>query len=237
MARRAAAKGILSAMMPVYNEQATLPEILDRVLARPEIGEVIAVDDGSTDGSWAIIQDRLRRDSRLRAFRLDRNRGKGAALRWAIDELSLPFAVVQDADLEYDPADYPKLLQPLLDGSADAVYGRREGVSTTSLSRAARLLFKAPLSDVGTGYKVMGTELWRRLGAVERGFAFDAGVTGRLLRLGSRVVEVPVSYRRRRAGEGAKLEWWDGVAGLLCLARLRLSDAPEPLRPGITPTA
>src|SRR5205809_1635142 len=119
------ADGILSVMMPVYNEERTLETILGHVLDRPEVGEVIAVDDGSTDASWEILTRIAAGERRLRPFRQAQNGGKGAALRRAIGELRLPFALVQDADLEYDPRDYSTLLDPLLEGRADVVYGVR----------------------------------------------------------------------------------------------------------------
>src|SRR2546421_6113690 len=112
-------------MMPAYNEERTLAVILAHVLDRPEVGEVIVVDDGSTDRTWEILQDVAAHDSRVRPFRQQVNQGKGAALRRAISELRMPFALVQDADLEYDPRDYPALLEPLLEGRADVAYGVR----------------------------------------------------------------------------------------------------------------
>ncbi len=115
----------LSVMIPVFNEERTLEIILAHVLEQPEVGEVIAVDDGSTDRSWEVLSRTAAADKRVRAFRQEVNRGKGAALRRAISELRMPFALVQDADLEYDPRDYHVLLQPLLEGRADLVYGVR----------------------------------------------------------------------------------------------------------------
>src|ERR1700675_3194679 len=113
------AQGQLSVMMPAYNEERTIELILDHVLERPEVGEVIAVDDGSTDGTWEILSRMADRDSRLRTFRPEVNQGKGAALRRAVGELRMPFALVQDADLEYDPRDYPFVLEPLTEGRSD----------------------------------------------------------------------------------------------------------------------
>src|SRR5438094_10555303 len=113
----------LSVMIPAFNEERTLELILKHVLERPEVGELIAVDDGSTDGTWAIMSRFAEHDPRVRAFQLETNQGKGAALRRAIAEIRMPFAVVQDADLEYDPRDYPALLEPLVGGRADVVYG------------------------------------------------------------------------------------------------------------------
>ena len=112
---------VLSVMIPAFNEERTLELILKHVLERPEVGAVVAVDDGSTDGTWAIMSRVAEREQRVRAFRLETNQGKGAALRRAIEEVRMPFALVQDADLEYDPRDYPTLLQPLVEERADVV--------------------------------------------------------------------------------------------------------------------
>src|SRR5260370_7202836 len=128
------ARGILSVMMPIFNEERTLEIILGHVLEQPEVGEVIAVDDASTDRSWEILSHIAKSDKRVRAFRQETNQGKGAALRRAISELKLPFALVQDADLEYDPRDYSNLLEPLLEGRADVVYGLRGFAAQTAFS-------------------------------------------------------------------------------------------------------
>src|SRR5437763_16676648 len=118
-------KGVLSVMMPIYNEERTLRTILTHVVGRSEVGEVIAVDDGSRDASWEILQEVAAADKRLRPLQQVPNQGKGAALRRAIGELRMPFALVQDADLEYDPRDYPVFLAPLAQGRVDAVHGAR----------------------------------------------------------------------------------------------------------------
>ena len=125
---------VLSVMIPAFNEERTLDVIMKHVLEQPEVGEVIAVDDGSTDGTWAIMSRFAERDRRVRAFRQEANRGKGAALRRAIAEIRMPFALVQDADLEYDPRDYPTLLRPLVEGRADVVYGVRGFAGQTAFS-------------------------------------------------------------------------------------------------------
>src|SRR6202171_1425657 len=127
-------KAVLSVMMPAFNEARTIEIILGHVLEHPEVGEVIVVDDGSTDGTWEIVTRVEQRDRRVRAFRQETNQGKGAALRRAISELRMPYALVQDADLEYDPRDYPLLLKPLLEGRADTVYGVRGFAGKTAFS-------------------------------------------------------------------------------------------------------
>jgi glycosyltransferase involved in cell wall biosynthesis len=230
-----AKKPLLSVMMPAYNEERTLEIILKHVLARPEVGEVIAVDDGSTDHTWEILSQFAQDDSRVRAFRQPQNQGKGAALRRAISELRMPFALVQDADLEYDPRDYPALLEPLFEGRADTVYGVRGFAGQTSFSFwfvignkavtfATNILFDCYISDMETGYKVLRSELWRRLNLQGTRFDIEPDITARVLRLGYRIHEVPIHYYARSREEGKKLTWFDGVRALGALTRLRLTS-------------
>jgi dolichol-phosphate hexosyltransferase len=232
---REEARGQLSVMMPAYNEERTVEIILDHVLERPEVGEVIAVDDGSTDQTWSILSRIAERDPRLRIFRQPVNQGKGAALRRAVGELRMPFALVQDADLEYDPRDYAILLEPLLEGRADSVYGVRGFAGQTAFSfwfvignkavtLATNVLFDSYISDMETGYKVLRSELWKRLNLQGTRFDIEPDITGRILRLGYRIHEVPIRYYARSREEGKKLTWQDGVRALGTLARLRLSS-------------
>lgn len=228
----------LSVMMPAYNEERTIEAILDHVLQRPEVGEVIVVDDGSKDRTWEILQRIARDDSRVRIFHQEINRGKGAALRRAIQELRMPFALVQDADLEYDPRDYGNLLKPLVEGRADAVYGVRGFAGQTAFSYwfvvgnklvtlATNMLFDCYISDTETGYKVLRSELWKRLNLQASRFDIEPEITARVLRLGYRIHEVPISYYARSREEGKKLTWMDGVKALGALARLRLASRQE----------
>lgn len=233
----ASATGVLSVMMPVYNEERTLRHIMRHVLARPEVGEVVAVDDGSTDSTWQILEELAAADPRIRPLRQPVNQGKGAALRRAIGELRMPFALVQDADLEYDPADYPAVLEPLLSGRSDAVFGVRGFAGQTAfsfwfvmgnrlISQTCNVLFDCYISDLETGYKALSSELWRRLRLVGNRFDIEPDITCRILRLGYRIHEVPIHYYARSREEGKKLGWRDGVHALSTLARLRLaSDA------------
>jgi glycosyltransferase involved in cell wall biosynthesis len=228
------ANEVLSVMIPAFNEERTLEVILNHVLERPEVGEVIAVDDGSTDATWTIMSRFAERDERVRAFRQDGNRGKGAALRRAISEVRLPFAVVQDADLEYDPRDYPTLLQPLVEGRADVVYGVRGFAGQTAFSfwfvmgnlavtTAANVLFDCYISDLETGYKALRSDLWRRLNLQGDRFDIEPDITARVLKLGYRIHEVPIRYYARSRSEGKKLTWFDGVRAIGSLLRLRLT--------------
>ena len=225
----------LSVMMPVFNEERTLEIILSHVLKQPEVGEVIAIDDGSTDRTWEILSRIAGTDKRVHAFQQGKNQGKGAALRRAVAELKMPYALVQDADLEYDPRDYPRLLEPLQEGRADAVYGTRGFAGQTAFSfwfvmgnkavtLATNLLFDCYISDMETGYKVLRSDLWRRLSLKGTRFDIEPDITARILRLGYRIHEVPIHYYARGRDEGKKLTWVDGVRALGTLWRLRLSS-------------
>ncbi len=227
--------GILSVMMPIYNEERTLRLILRHVLAQPEVGEVVAVDDGSSDDSWDILTGIARDDPRVRPFQQPVNAGKGAALRRAIAELRMPFALVQDADLEYDPRDYPVLLRPLMEGRADVVYGVRGFGGQTAYSfwfvmgnkgvtLATNLLFDCFITDMETGYKVLRSDLWKRLHLQGKRFDIEPDITARVIRLGYRIHEVPISYYARSREEGKKLTWMDGVRAIRTLARLRMAS-------------
>ena len=225
---------VLSVMIPAFNEERTLEVILNHVLDRPEVGEVIAVDDGSTDSTWMILTRFAERDPRVRSFRQGTNRGKGAALRRAIEEVRMPYAVVQDADLEYDPRDYPTLLGPLVEGRADVVYGVRGFAGQTAhsfwfvlgnaaVTLAANVLFDCYISDLESGYKALRTDLWRRLNLKGDRFDIEPDITGRVLRLGYRIHEVPIRYYARSRAEGKKLTWFDGLRAIRQLVRLRLT--------------
>lgn len=221
-------------MIPAFNEERTLELILNHVLEQPEVGEVIAVDDGSTDGTWAILSRFATKDQRIRAFRLEANQGKGAALRRAVEEVRMPFALVQDADLEYDPRDYPTLLQPLDEGRADVVYGVRGFAGQTAFSFwfvmgnkavtfVANILFDCYISDLESGYKALRSDLWRRLNLRGKRFDIEPDITARVLRLGYRIHEVPIRYYARSRAEGKKLTWLDGFRAMFELLRLRLT--------------
>ena len=225
---------VLSVMIPAFNEERTLDVIMKHVLEQPEVGEVIAVDDGSTDGTWAIMSRFAERDRRVRAFRQEANRGKGVALRRAIAEIRMPFALVQDSDLEYDPRDYPTLLRPLVEGRADVVYGVRGFAGQTAFSFwfvignkavtfAANLLFDCYISDLESGYKALRADLWRRLNLQGERFDIEPDITARVLRLGYRIHEVPIRYYARSRAEGKKLTWLDGLRAIGELVRLRLT--------------
>jgi glycosyltransferase involved in cell wall biosynthesis len=225
----------LSVLIPVHNEERTLERVLDAVEARPEVHELVIVDDGSTDGTSEILANR----SFARAAQVIRhpvNRGKGSAVRTAIAAATGDVAVIQDADLEYDPSDYPALLEPFERRGVDVVYGTRSFSSHSAYSfwfvmgnKLVNLwnnvLFNSYLSDLETGYKVMPLELWRSLELRSNGFEIEPEITAKLLRRGIRIYEVPISYVARTREEGKKLTWQDGVRAIWTLTRLRVDRA------------
>ena len=223
--------------MPVHNEERTLVRILDAVEARPEVSELVIVDDGSTDRTREILAEREFRVP-VQVIHHEVNRGKGGALRTAIGAATGEVALVQDADLEYDPEDYPALLEPFERRNAEVVYGTRSFSSHTAYSfwfvmgnKAvtlwSNLLFNSYLSDLETGFKVMPLEVWRKLDLQSDGFSIEPEITAKLLRSGYRIYEVPISYAARSREEGKKLTWMDGVRALWTLSRLRVAASGQ----------
>jgi glycosyltransferase involved in cell wall biosynthesis len=222
----------LSILMPVYNESATVVQVVKRVLdvTYPCEIELVAVDDGSRDGSADLLA--ALDDPRLRVVRHERNRGKGAAIRTAAGSATGDYMIICDADLEYSPDDIPRLVDVVLKGDAEVVYGTRSFGSHTAYSfwyvlgnklvtLAANVLFNAWLSDIETCYKLMPVALYRSLDVRSAGFGMEAEVTGKLLKRGTRPYEVPISYRARSREEGKKLTWKDGVEALWILSATR----------------
>jgi dolichol-phosphate hexosyltransferase len=222
----------LSVLVPVHNEERTLPALLDAVEARPEVYELVVVDDGSTDATAEILAARRFR-RRTQVIRHPTNRGKGSAIRTAIAAASGDVAVIQDADLEYDPNDFPQLLAPLTRPGVDIVFGTRSFSSHSAYSfwfvmgnKAVtlwnNLLFNSYLSDLETCYKLMPLEIWRKLDLRSDGFEIEPEITAKLLKNGYRIFEVPISYAARSRAEGKKLTYRDGVRALWTLARIRV---------------
>jgi len=228
--------GDLSILMPVYDELATVEAAIDDALTADlpvERRELIVVDDGSTDGTRELLQSREWPDE-VRLVLHDRNRGKGAALRTALEHATCEYAAVLDADLEYRAADLAHLLEPLLAGDANVVFGTRAWTSQASFSFwyvmgnkavtfATNLLYNCWISDVMTCHKAMRTELYRSLRLRERGFAIEPEIAARVLRSGERIHEVPISYRARSREAGKKLTTWDGLRVLRTLVRCRIA--------------
>jgi len=225
----------LTVVMPCYNERATLRIALDRLLAveMPLPTEVLVVDDGSTDGCLETIDDLVTAGA-VRLVQQPRNQGKGAALQRGFAEAQGDLLTILDADLEYDPADFPSLLDPILTGETRVVYGARSYgghaaysfwfvVGNKMLAMAASMLFDAWLTDIETCLKVAPTALWREVDIRSKGFGIEAEVTGKFLKMHERIFESPISYRARGREEGKKIQWTDGVAALWILARIRFT--------------
>jgi dolichol-phosphate hexosyltransferase len=226
---------VLGVIVPAYNEERTLEKVIRRVLEESCVQQVVVVDDCSTDGTLGAAQ-RCARDPRVTVKNHPVNQGKGAAIRTGLEAVTTQLVIIQDADLEYDPADYEKLISPILRGRADVVYGIRgfAGQSAYSywfvignrlVTTATNILFNCYIQDMETGFKCMRTSLMRRLGLRGTRFDIEPEITGRILRLGYRIYEVPIDYAARTREEGKKLTWHDGVKALFALLRIRLMSA------------
>ena len=227
----------LSILMPVYNEAERIADALKQALAvdYPCEIELVVVNDGSRDGTADILA--TADDSRIRVITHPRNAGKGAAIKTAVDNAEGEYMVILDADLEYDPQDIPRLLEPVLDGRAKVVYGNRTFgshsaysfwyvIGNKAVTTAANVLFNSYIGDLETCFKLLPVALYRSLEIRSRGFGMEAEVTGKLLRRRIRPYEVPISYRARGRDEGKKITWRDGVEALLILSRERVRTAP-----------
>ncbi len=226
----------LSVLMPVYNERDTIDLIVDQVNATPLRKEIICVNDHSTDGTKEIL-DRLLAQGRIdRVFHQPENRGKGAAIRAALAASTGDIVIVQDADLEYDPSDWPVLLEPIVDGRADACFGSRflggphrvlyywHSVGNRWLTTFSNMLTNLNLTDMETCYKAMRGDLARSLVPNLRAdrFGFEPEITARLARANARIFEVPISYSGRTYAEGKKIGWRDGVAAFWHITKFNL---------------
>ncbi len=226
----------LSIIIPAYNEKSTIENVIRSVTAVPIPlkREIIVVDDFSTDGTRDVL---LRvtppAGASLRVLMHDRNRGKGAAIRTGLAQVTGDIVLVQDADLEYDPRDYPKLLEPILEGRADVVFGNRfhggphrvlyfwHFQANQFLTFLTNLLTNLNLSDMEVGYKVLRADIARRLTLTADRFGFEPEVTIKVARLGCRIYEVPISYHGRTYEEGKKITWRDGIAAMYFLLKYR----------------
>jgi glycosyltransferase involved in cell wall biosynthesis len=228
---------ILSIVIPVFNEVHTIAEIVRRVqevsLPGIEGREIVIVDDYSTDGTRDILSA-YKDQTGIKIVFQDRNRGKGAALRTGIAQTTGNFVLIQDADLEYDPQEYPKLLAPLLAGKADVVYGSRfaggeskrvlyywHSVGNRFLTTLSNMFTNINLTDMETCYKMFRGEVIRNLRIEEDRFGFEPEVTSKVARMGCRIYEVGISYSGRTYAEGKKINWKDGVRAIWCILKYR----------------
>ena len=235
----------LSVVMPVYNEHATLQTVVERVLAVPLDVELLCVDDGSKDGSREILAQLQAKHPQLRVLLQPQNMGKGAALRRGIQDATGDFVVIQDADLEYDPQEYPALLGPLVEGKADVVYGSRflgggphrvlyfwHSVGNSILTLLSNALTNINLTDMETCYKVFRREVIQSIPLEENRFGFEPEITVKVAKRRLRIYEVGISYWGRTYEEGKKIGWKDGFRALWCLLKYSMK---EPVAPATAP--
>ena len=225
---------LLTVVMPVYNERATIDEIVTRVLDVPLRKELIAVDDASNDGT----RERLVSLGRERAFKVllqERNQGKGAAVRRAIAEAGGDVVVVQDADLEYSPEEYPELLELIVQGKADAVFGSRfigrhrcflfsHYLANLFLNLVTNVLYNTTMTDMETCFKAVRADVLKKLTLRSNRFGIEPEITAKLFKAGARVYEVPITYDGRDYSEGKKITWRDGFPALWTLIKYRFVD-------------
>lgn len=226
----------LSIVIPAYNEEKTIAEIISRV-NKVEVGlekEIIVVDDGSTDGTAELLKQLA--NEKLKVIFHEKNAGKGAALQTGFSRATGDIVLVQDADLEYDPREYPRLLEPILDGRADVVYGSRflggphrvllfwHYAGNRFLTILCNLCANLNLTDMETGYKVFRREVLEKIRLKSKRFGFEPEITVKVGKLGCRVYEVPIAYSGRDYSEGKKITWKDGIAAIFHILRFRFFD-------------
>jgi glycosyltransferase involved in cell wall biosynthesis len=220
----------LSAVMPVYNEAATVTEVIKVVLAQRPVQQLVIVDDASSDGTWEKLQTVAKSDARVSLIRHEKNQGKGAALRTGLGQATAPIVIIQDADLEYDPTEYYRLLIPILSGKADVVFGSRfigsdahrvlyywHSVGNSFLTKFSNMATNLNLTDMETCYKAFRREIIQQIKIQECRFGFEPEITAKVARLNVRIYEVAISYYGRTYAEGKKIGWRDGFRALWCI--------------------
>jgi len=222
----------VSVVMPVFNEGATVTEIIKLVLSQQLVKQLIVVDDCSTDNTWQNLEAIARTDARISIIRHEVNQGKGAALRTGFVGVTSPFVIIQDADLEYDPSEYYRLIAPILDGHADVVFGSRfigselhrvlyywHSLGNRLLTTLSNMATNLNLTDMETCYKAFRREVIQKVKIQECRFGFEPEITAKVARMNLRIYEVSISYRGRTYLEGKKIGWRDGVHALWCILK------------------
>lgn len=223
----------LSIIMPVYNEKETINKILERVKETNFEKEIIVVDDFSTDGTREILMAQT--DNNIKVFYHSKNMGKGAAIKTGLQYVTGEIVIIQDADLEYDPEDYPHLIKPIIKNKASVVYGSRftgehknmffwHYIGNKFLTLVTNVLYDTTLSDMETCYKAFKTEVIKGIKLRSNRFDFEPEITAKVLKQGHRIYEVPISYSGRERDEGKKITWRDGITALYCLIKYRFMD-------------
>lgn len=222
----------LSVVVPVFNEEATIQQVLEQVLEQKPVQEVIVVDDASRDKTWEVLQKFSSRDPRVKLFRHEVNQGKGAALRTGFSKATAPYVIVQDADMEYDPGEYYLLLGPIVGGVADVVFGSRfqgsgahrvlyfwHSLGNKFLTMFSNMATDLNLTDMETCYKLFRREVIQKITIQEDRFGFEPEITAKVSRLHLRIYEVPISYHGRTYAEGKKIGWRDGFSAVRCIIK------------------
>jgi len=225
----------VSVVMPVYNEERTVLDIIKKVLEQPCVSELIAVDDCSRDGTWDLLCKAAKGEPRLRLCRHTVNQGKGAALASGFEQATADVVIIQDADLEYDPTEYEKLIAPIAEGRADVVFGSRflgsgahrvlyywHSLGNKFLTTLSNMFTNLNLTDMETCYKVFRREVIQQIRIRENRFGFEPEITAKVAKLGVRIYEVPISYYGRTYAEGKKVNWQDGVSAMRCIVKYGL---------------
>lgn len=228
--------------MPVYNEAKTVESVIQKVLEQPQVAELIVVDDASADGTWDVLEklstshaSPATGNSLLKTFRHEHNQGKGAALRTGISHAAAPIVIIQDADFEYDPEEYPIMIGPILKDRADVVFGSRfigseahrvlyfwHSIGNRFLTLLSNMFTNLNLTDMETCYKAFRREIIQSITIEENRFGFEPEITAKVARRGLRIYEVAISYHGRTYAEGKKINWKDGFSAIRCIIKYRL---------------